>query len=223
MYYIIIFFIGFAALGAVINYFMGVSAVPQSFVYIGALLVIAIGMLIAGKLVTRRIRKNSAEEEQELDAARELDKENEKINERRTAEAKRQRRREADQAIAGYKEAMEELVDQYWQHQDKLTALDILGDDDLNIKTIDFLINTMEGRRADSIKEALLQYDAKRDKDSERAKRNWEAYLARQDEERRREEERQETLRNMRHQADMRDLERKRVEELEKLNKKLNY
>lgn len=121
------------------------------------------------------------------------------------------------------------LKQQLAQKQRELHAMNCLHDDDKFPKCVEFLIYRLETGRADSIKEALNQYDAERKEEDRREQQRWQwemDRLQRQfDAERRAQQEHEDTLRyyeERNHRERMEELERKRLEEVQELNRKLN-
>ncbi len=118
----------------------------------------------------RRIRVKSsalsAAQKKQWEAARAADERAKAANtEARAAaqaqwEAEQKRRMpEIDREIGGYARQFDEhrrLVD---QHMQALAAMDALCEEDKSLQTVDLLIRFIETRRADSVKEALQEYD----------------------------------------------------------------
>ena len=104
-----------------------------------------------------------------------------------------------------------------------LKEMDVLAQDDLNLDTVDALIKLIEGRRAESIPEALRLYDARKTaeynervrRQAEEFRRNMDAMHARQREER----EREQYWENWAHQRKIEMLEAQKLRELEQIRK----
>ena len=108
----------------------------------------------------------SALQKEQLAQAAAKDAETVKANERNEAAAKAEYKKNLPAVIDGYKESLNEKTAQLHAAAQELkkrlqafSQMDALGNDDKNLNTIDSLIYFIETSRADSLKEALHEYD----------------------------------------------------------------
>lgn len=132
--------------------------------FVGALIAIAVlnhnNENNAGRPKLTKVQKQQVEQARRND---ELAKEqNAKIK----AEAKAEWQKKRAKRLPVLERELKENADQFSRCTDnvnacmaKLNALDGLSDDDKNLQEVDILIRFIETRRADSIKEALQEYD----------------------------------------------------------------
>lgn len=112
----------------------------------------------------------------ELDRAGKLDEKNRKENERREVQAQENVRTK----VKGKLQILQDQLDSYYSEIEnidaKIEAMDVINRDDWD--NVDYLIERISSRRSDSIKEALLQLDKKKESEakeaSDRARRRWE-------------------------------------------------
>lgn len=132
-------------------------------------------LAVAASGIARAVQKgklNAAEtaltpaQKKQMEDALAADKRAKAENARRTAEAKRsldeerQRRLpEIDREIREKAQQFDAARQQVMLHMEKLAAMDALCEDDKTLQTVDLLIRFIQTRRADSIKEALQEYD----------------------------------------------------------------
>lgn len=131
--------------------------------------VIAVIILAIVKVVNSYFLENpilGAKKLQALEEAKKLDADNEAANmaSKEQAEAKEKARRE--ERLVEIEEELEELKIELNRSKEDLAAnwefienSDILGPDEKSLQTVQLLMYFIESRRADSIKEALHEYD----------------------------------------------------------------
>ena len=131
--------------------------------------VIAVIILAIVKVVNSYFLENpvlGAKKLQALEEAKKLDADNEAANmaSKEQAEAKEKARRE--ERLVEIEEELEELKTELNRSREDLAAnweyiekSDIIGSDEKSLQTVQMLIYFIESRRADSIKEALHEYD----------------------------------------------------------------
>lgn len=146
----------------------GVSTFTYLFLMLGGVIAaLAVGG-IAALVKKGRVNQTalSAEQKKQVEEAVAADERAKKENARRIAEAQQQwdgeRRkripeidREIKEKIQQFNEARERLN----SHMERLDAMDALCEDDKTLQIVDLLIRFIETRRADSVKEALQEYD----------------------------------------------------------------
>lgn len=118
-----------------------------------------------GKLNAKETALTLAQKKQ-LEDALAADKRAKAENARRTAEAKRRwdeerqnRLPEIDREIREKAQQFDAARQEVMLHMENLAAMDALCEDDKTLQTVDLLIRFIQTRRADSIKEALQEYD----------------------------------------------------------------
>jgi len=129
-----------------------------------ALIVLAIAKLINSYFLENPVM--GAKKLEALEQAKKLDAENEEANRinKEQAEAKSKARRE--ERLVEIEEELEELQIELNRSREDLAAhwefidnSDILGPDEKSLQVVQILMYFIESRRADSIKEALHEYD----------------------------------------------------------------
>jgi len=130
---------------------------------------IAVLVLVVVKVINSYLNKNpmfGAKKLQALEEAKKQDSENEEANRisKEQAEAKNQADRaerlaEIEEELADLRNELEGSTIIMNQHRDFVKKSDVLGEDEKSLQTIQMLIWFIESRRADSIKEALHEYD----------------------------------------------------------------
>ena len=169
-----IYIIGISlALVFVLAYALGLIAMSSFRIYV--IIMLAICIITSVSIHFGKKTKLSKAQKQKIQDAKDLDEKNKELN----AEiGKKQAIENANLTIeAKQKELVpllkkaEELQSELKKAWENVDAIDIIADADKDLKTITFLIEKLEGRRANSITEALLLLDAKRDKDEEERKR----------------------------------------------------
>lgn len=128
---------------------------------------------------------------------------------------------ELEREIADNVDKFNDTMQKAKLHIDRLSAMDALCEDDKNLQIVDMLIRLIETRRADSIKEALQEYDKLMANQQllEIEKKKWEAELIRINQEKNAQDKMLEEQR--RHQSEMeywaRDNARNREKQLREL------
>ena len=119
----------------------------------------------AGKLKASETTLTPAQQKQ-VDQALAADERAKAENVRRTAEAKKHWEEERQRRLPEIDREIREKVQQFGEarqqvslHMEKLDAMDALCEDDKTLQIVDLLIRFIQTRRADSIKEALQEYD----------------------------------------------------------------
>lgn len=193
-----------------------------------ALALIAIGVII---LVDRGKAKNptlTRRQKKEYAAACQKDALAKEANASIRAEAKAEwnkkraaRLPEIERQLKSYIEKFNRCTEKAKIHMERLSAMDALCEDDKNLQVVDLLIRFIETRRADSIKEALQEYDKLMANQQllEIEKKKLEAQLIRIDQEKKSQDKMLEEQR--RHQSEMeywaRDNARTREKQLREL------
>jgi len=114
-----------------------------------------------------RHEKLNSEQKAELEKAKqkdeEIEKENKKILEKATKEweehGKEDFLKKTEKDLKKYQNEIVSTSKKIIASNEKIEKMDILGDDEKQIKVIDMLIYFIESHRADNIKEALHEYD----------------------------------------------------------------
>lgn len=199
-----------------------------------------IGYWIATVVIINKMdysgRKFSAKQKAWIEEGARIDQETKKRNEQAYEAAREASFKEQREFIAELKRDLPELRKELTQHQTAIAASDILGREDKNLETVVFLIRQLENKRANSIQEALLQLDDKRQKaEAERAaklkkEQEEKAILARyqfmydmqrQAEGQRAVREAEEYMRQTFHNLEMQKQARRQTEELERIRREL--
>ena len=174
----------------------------------------------------------SGKQKRAIEEATKKDQENKKINESRKEEAiKRMRKANKKRADELYKNQVLPLEQERESHRRNLASMDILSSDDMNLETVDYLIKQLESRRANSLTEALHQYDAKKDqeeRDRKQREKEWMQYenerLQRQlDQQLANQRYAEELNRQIDHNWEMQRLAKKQLKETEELRKDQEY
>lgn len=160
-------------LAFIIAYVQGIMAMLHFLPYI--LVILGISVVTCVVLICVRGGKLSAKQKQQIAEAEALDRKNAQLNaelgkQKATDRAYSIITRERE-AVANLLSQAEDVRAQLKQCTTAMKQCDVLNDNDKDIATIDFLIEKLEGRRANSISEALNLLDAKRDRDEEERKR----------------------------------------------------
>ncbi|MGM9941265.1 MAG: hypothetical protein ACI32N_04655 [Bulleidia sp.] len=132
--------------------------------FVGALIAIAV---VNRSNENRAVRpKLTKEQKQQVEQARKNDELAKEHNAEIKAEAKAEWQKKRAKRLPVLEKELKENAEQFSRCTDnvnacmaKLNALDGLGDDDKNLQEVDILIRFIETHRADSIKEALQEYD----------------------------------------------------------------
>lgn len=165
----------------------------------------------------------SDERRNTITAAREKDRANAAENLRRQEEAQRRLRLRLEPELVQAKEEINRCTSRLRSIDREIAAMDVISQDDMAY--IDFLIQMIETKRADSIKEALLLLDQKRAADRKKALDDYNDLVRKQENDRLRREKEMEDDR--RFWSDLREKERlnehrKNMEdELRKIREKL--
>ena len=177
-----------------------------------SVIVFAISKAVIGTKVLKselRHRDKTESSNAAIRAAKEIDKRNQKENQRRHEEAKKF----AQEKIQGKLDAMDQerarLDDEMRQIDKSIAEMNLISKDDL--WGIDYLIERISSRRADSLKEALRDLDVRREKANQEAIARIKEFDAQCERDRlRREQERREEEQFW---SDMRERERRREHE----------
>lgn len=154
--------------------YLMICGMIKSFAYPALLLGGAAVSLTAGG-IARAIRKArlkaptaalSAAQKKQIAQAASADGQAKEENARRTAKAqelwdeeRRQRLPEIDRELSETVQRFNESRRRISLHMERLDGMDALCEDDKKLQTVDLLIRFIETRRADSVKEALQEYD----------------------------------------------------------------
>lgn len=130
---------------------------------------VAILVIVIAKVINSYLKKNpilGAKKLQALEDAKKLDADNEEANRvnKEQAEAKSKAEREErlaeiEEELADYRDELDYATTEMETHKDFVYKSDVLGPDEKSLQVIQMLIYFIESRRADSIKEALHEYD----------------------------------------------------------------
>lgn len=198
-----------------------------------ALIAVCGGLLLAANGGIKRMRQRApaltAQQKQQWEAARQADERAQEQNAQRQATAQKdweaarqQRLPELEREMQTYGQEFTARRRQLDDHMRRLEGMDALCEEDKNLQTVELLIRLMETRRADSVKEALQEYDklmANRQL-LEIEKQKLEAQLRRAAEERA--DRQQQLAETRRHQEEMeylaRDSARSRAQMVDQLN-----
>ena len=130
------------------------NVVPGFYNYLCLLGVLGLSMGLITLIATALVQPSSSQKRQ-IEEARAQD-----------ADITEKLRQEAVTSTQKWQERIRALKDQLKQHQANIRNNDVLSDNDKDLNTVNWIINQIESRRADSVKEALLLYDDKRRRDS---------------------------------------------------------
>ncbi len=123
-----------------------------------------------------------------LSELRELDRQNKIDNDNAHNQAIEDKKQASSGRIKAYDEEIAELKKRLAELEKEVAENDVLGENDKDIDTLNYLIVLIEGKRADSVKEALLRKDEE-DRRNAEIKRQKEEERRRQEEELRRQEQ----------------------------------
>lgn len=159
------------------------------------------------------------------------DEENKRINEERRKQAIAKVEKENKEMVASCKKRLPELEKERQNHWMNLDAMDVLSSQDMNLETVDYLINQLESHRANSITEALHRYDAKKDQEERDRKQREKEWMQYENERLQRQLDRQladqryaeELNRQIDHNWEMQRLTQKQLKETEELRKDQEY
>ena len=206
------------------SYIDGFSAVNNSWLFIIALVAVAAAMIIWAVVINSQTRVSTSGEEKQLKKAKEEDSKNKSLNLQALAKAKTAQQNAINQSIEEEKKKILILLMQSRAHQKAMEQLDILGQKDWNPNVIDYLIDKLENRRANTIMDALNLYD------QEKRERDWQSqqlFLAELERQDRLRAENEALLRadelafqQRQHNRKMESLREAELRELEKLNEK---
>lgn len=186
------------AIAAIIYWFIGLAHMAPVLACVIAMVVVLVVYIIAHYILKRIYKQKSdklaSDSNPEIVSARKLDTQNQKINESNRIAALKKKQDDYQPKIEFCVKELLVLQLQHTALQKELAAMDCLADGDKNNKTVDYLIQQLENHRADSIKEALQQYDTMQEKEAQRAADRFRRQLAFEREEQRRQEERQHQL-----------------------------
>ena len=208
------FFLILLAIGLAINvigtYIELIPVLPNAYTYLMVMAGLLIVELIIHIIFKNREFKLSAAQQREFDEAESSD--------RAKSDQEFQQLGANIRARTG---RIRELKDEITSLERTLNSLDVLAPKDLNLSTVNWLIDTIKSYRANSLTEALRLYDDYR----EREHHIWRARL---EEERRRQEETDRILREferdmqaMSHQREMKRIEERKLEELKRIREDL--
>lgn len=138
-----------------------------------ALIAVCGGLLLAANGGIKRMRQRAAQapaltaqQKQQWEAARQADERAKEQNAQRQATAQKdweaarqQRLPEIEREMQTYGQQFAARRRQLDDHMRRLEGMDALCEEDKNLQTVELLIRLMETRRADSVKEALQEYD----------------------------------------------------------------
>ena len=206
------------------SYIDGFSAVNNSWLFIIALVAVAAAMIIWAVVINSQKKVSTSDEEKKLKKAKEEDAKNKSLNLQALAKAKTAQQSAINQSIEEEKKKILILLMQSRAHQKAMEQLDILGQKDWNPNVIDYLIDKLENRRANTIMDALNLYD------QEKRERDWQSqqlFLAELERQDRLRAENEALLRadelafqQRQHNRKMESLREAELRELEKLNEK---
>lgn len=134
-------------------------------------LVLIVAVTVISRILSKKLSREPAPIDYEyisnrystqLQKAAEQDEKNEKINESNRIAALKKKQDEYQPKIDACQEELDMLRQEKAELTRELSTMDCLGSKDKNVETVAFLIYQLENHRADSIKEALQQYDANR-------------------------------------------------------------
>lgn len=146
------------------GWYLNLEKMPAIFAAVIAMVVVSvIYVIIHYILVYANKRKTEwllSDKNPEIVSAKKQDEMNQKANEANLLAAQAEKRSEYAPKLDACKAELERLKKSRSQLKAEIDAIDALSKKDKHPETIDFLIERIESRRADSLKEALQQYDA---------------------------------------------------------------
>lgn len=132
----------------------------------GVLLLAAHGGIKRMRQRAARAPALTAQQKRQWEAARQADERTKEQNAQRQATAqqdweaaRQQRLPEIEREMQTYGQEFAARRQQLEEHMHRLEGMDALCEEDKNLQTVELLIRLMETRRADSVKEALQEYD----------------------------------------------------------------
>lgn len=130
------------------------------------ILVATVVIIILSRIIRHQLEKEpqpiplTDDQMRQLREAKKTGERNRAKNESNRADALRKKQEEYAPKIKACEAEIQKLEKQKAQLEAEIDAIDGLSKKDKHPETIDFLIECIESRRADSLKEALQQYDA---------------------------------------------------------------
>ena len=188
-----------------------------------------IGYWIATVVIINKMdysgRKFSAKQKAWIAEGARIDQETKKRNEQAYEAAREASFKEQREFIAELKRDLPQLKKELTQHQAAIAASTVLGSKDKDLETVGFLIHQMANKRANSIQEALLQLDAKKEKEQEEKARlahyQFMYDMQRQADGQRAVREAEDYMRQTFHNLEMQKQARRQTEELERIRREL--
>ncbi len=183
---------------------------------------IALGILVVTIIITCAIDtanvRYTASEKEELEKAKAKDAENKENNIRRAIQLENEEKERIETKITALKEEQTKLKAEFKAIREKLKEENFLSEDETNINDVEFLLSKLESGRADTLKEALLLLDEKKEKEEqERIKFEVELVKHEYEAKRRREQEFNQAVRDIEQNAHNRRME----EQAKEMNKTL--
>lgn len=224
MIYIILGLIVFGLLVAMVEL---VIKVPSVLIFVIGFVVLAVLQYVIVSAIQKKAYRYSPEEQKRLNAAKEQDRINVQRNHQRDMELNNQRRTRINAEIFKLEDALRRLQQKEMDLGWEIANTDVLAQKDLNLETVEYLIEVLESYRANSLSEALRLYDEKAGRDKAARQvylaamvqaetdRMMQRQQAQADFERRMDE--------LAHRSRMEELERKQLEELERIRKDNEY
>ena len=132
----------------------------------GVLLLAAKGGIKRGRLRAVKAPALTAPQKRQWEAACQADAQTKERNAQKQAAAQKEWEAQREQRLAELEREMQACGQEFTarrqrleEHMQRLGAMDALCEEDKNLQMVELLIRLMETRRADSVKEALQEYD----------------------------------------------------------------
>lgn len=216
MLYFIAGVIVLAMIGATISVMI---AFPTTLAYFGGFIGIGVVFAVVIALIEKATPSYTKEEKESIELAGVEDVFAVLYNNQQNEKLTRQRNVEINAKIKKCEEIRNRLEAERKAVERDLSC-SLLDERDQEIYIVDFLIDAVKSRRANSLSDALLQYDAKRARDSKAALDKVRAETQRMILQRQQDQYMNDLrMDQLRHQREMEAIERKKAEELERIRR----
>ena len=156
-------------------------------------------------------------------AARAQDRSNEQMNNTRDQAAAAAHRERTNRYISELQDNRNALQAKKAALEKEIAGMDLLVKEDKNLDLVEYVVHAMESNRAETLSEALRQYDAYRAERNKDIMNQFQRKLDEQERRRKAQEDWNRQMENLAHQQRMESLERQKLEELERIRKDNEY
>lgn len=211
--------LGIIAVVILYTYLQGLFKMPEYLPYFGIMAAICVVAMVVLSILNKV--RLSDKQNMWIAEGNRIDEENKRKNENLEREAIKKKVKEQNASMRVYRNEIAREEERLSLYEAKLALMDVLAKQDMNLETVEFLINQIETRRANSVTDALRQYDAH---NRDVSKRQFEYDMARMRQEQeaeRRLREAEDGLRQTLHNLEMQKEAKRATRELEEINQRL--